>query len=87
MSDFESRLRSTPFLPFRVAMASGESYEVHHPNLVIIGDVFVMIGLPFPDSPTVASRISRVPIEHITALEDLLPPPAPSTKKKKREAA
>ena len=70
-ADFESRLRSTPFIPFRMVTSSGEAYEIHHPNLVIIGDHFLMIGIPYPTDATVARRISRVVIAHITAMEDI----------------
>jgi hypothetical protein len=85
--DCEARLRAMPFAPFRFMTSSGESYEVHRPYLVIIGERDLIIGFDDADAPSIAKRTCRVAIAHITAMEDLPSPPAPSTKKKKRDAA
>ena len=82
--DCDARLRTMPFVPFRFMTSSGESYEVHRPYLVIIGERDLIIGFDHPEAPSIAKRTCRVAIAHITAMEDL---PASSPQPAKREAA
>jgi hypothetical protein len=30
-------LKAEPFLPFRIKMASGQSYEIRHPEMILVG--------------------------------------------------
>ena len=42
--DFESVLRTQPFVPIRVHMSNGRTHEIRHPDNAIIGDEVVAIG-------------------------------------------
>ena len=56
-------LEREPFLPFRLVMSSGKSYEVARPNLAMLlkSEVFVA----FPDG----ERWAHVPYLHISSIE------------------
>jgi hypothetical protein len=76
-SDFQTRLRAKPFVPFRVTTSSGETYDVKHPEFVLVFRRFLEIGFPVPEDPQFPDRAERVSILHITSVNDL-PAAAPS---------
>lgn len=41
---FRELLRTRPFAPFRVCVSDGASYEVRHPELVVVGPAFLSVG-------------------------------------------
>ncbi len=55
-ADIQARLRGRPFIPVRIITTTGEAYDVHHPDLVMTGRRFLMIGMPAADNPSVANR-------------------------------
>lgn len=65
------RMKGQPFTPVRIVTSSGESYEVHHPDMVLIGERDIHIGISSKKNPSIYSQVSRVALMHITALEDL----------------
>lgn len=79
------RFQERPFTPVRVRTSSGESFDVHHPDLVIVGRGFLIIGTASKRDPALADAVARVSILHITSLEDLPPPPKQSSNGRKRK--
>ena len=71
----EKRVRARPFVPLRIVTSSGESYDITHPDLVLVGQRDMIVGTSSAKSPTRYEQVSRISIMHVTALEDL---PAPS---------
>ncbi|MEX2172931.1 MAG: hypothetical protein WD872_01130 [Pirellulaceae bacterium] len=69
--DIYQRIKGRPFVPIRVRTSDGQSFDVYHPDLVIVGRRFVMIGTASSESPAHAELITRVSVIHITSLEDL----------------
>lgn len=65
------RIKTTPFRPVRIVTASGQSYDVYHPDLVMVGRQQVFVGTPSADSPTVFENGDLISLLHITALENL----------------
>jgi len=61
-----------PFEPFRVVLSSGESYEVGHPEVALLVQRGMYVGLPAGngDIPEQAAFCSML---HITAVEPLMP--------------
>ena len=43
--DFESMLRTHPFVPVRVYMSNGRTHEIRHPDNAIVSDEVVAIGV------------------------------------------
>jgi len=52
LQDLDEILRRRPFRPFRVTVSTQESFDVLHPEMMIIAERFVAIGRteePFDD--------------------------------------
>ena len=74
--DVHNRIRERPFVPVRVVTSSSQTYDVTHPDLVLIGRRTLVIGAASNENPSHFETISRVAIMHITDLQDL--PGAPT---------
>lgn len=44
--DFTSLLHRVPFRPFRLKLVNNESFDVPHPDLVVVNDRFMAVGKP-----------------------------------------
>lgn len=44
--DIHKRLRQVPFLPFRVTLTDGRTYDVPHPDLAMLGFSSLIVGTP-----------------------------------------
>lgn len=76
--DIRDRVRERPFRPLRIVTSSGETYDVLHPDLIMIGQHEITVGLLGSVPSTYYSRQARIALMHITALHDLpVAPPAP----------
>jgi hypothetical protein len=65
-------LRHRPFVPFRIHLTDGSTYEVRHPDLAMPGARSVLIGIPSRDLPEgVYDRFVVLALVHITQLEPL----------------
>jgi hypothetical protein len=72
-----SYLRAKPFRPFRIHMASGETFEVRHPEMVRVGRNSVMLFTFVSDDPDLYDRwetISLMLMERISQLDATVPP-------------
>ena len=69
--DIYARLREKPFVPLRVVTSSGQMYDITHPDLVLVGQRAVMIGVASNENPTYFDTISRVALMHITDLQEV----------------
>ena len=69
--DFHSVLRVRPFVPFRVVTSDGTSYEIRHPELVMVGLGSTVIGYPTPSNPMTVARYDIVSMFHIIRLEPM----------------
>jgi hypothetical protein len=67
----QKRLKQQPFEPLRILMSSGEHYDIHHPDLVVVGKRHLFVGTASEDNPTIFDRSSLLSLMHITALESL----------------
>jgi hypothetical protein len=48
--------RARPFVPFRLVIGNGTTYEVHHPEMVMVGMSWVLVGYPSEQEPHAYSR-------------------------------
>ncbi len=69
--DIKLRVRKQPFEPFRIHTSGGDRYEVHHPDLIMVGLRDLAIGLTSARSPEYYDQVARVALMHVTAVEDL----------------
>jgi hypothetical protein len=77
LQELLNRLRRRPFVPFRIHLTDGSSYEIRHPDLVMPGARSVAVGNPGADLPedVYESIVIPAPV-HITRLEPLVAPVA-----------
>ena len=65
-------LKAEPFRPFRIHMASGQTFDVRHPEMARVGRNFLMLFTFVSDSADLLDRwetVSLMLIEHISHLE------------------
>jgi len=61
-----------PFMPVRFVLTTDQTYEIHHPDLVLVGRRDVSIGITkHPDGEPINDQLTRVALAHITELQDL----------------
>jgi hypothetical protein len=77
--DIQARLRAQPFGPLQIVTSTGQTYDVYHPDLVLVGQRFLVIGLPSDENPSVAEQVTRVSLLHVTELQDLPMPNSTSS--------
>ena len=67
-------LRTRPFRPFRIFVSDGGTYDVRHPEMVMISPNSAIIGMPQPEQdPPAIERFSLVDLLHVTRLEPIEP--------------
>ncbi len=68
--DILDLLRARPFRPFRIHMAAGQQFEVHHPELAMVGRSQVIVGIPARQGPEgMIDRTVNCALLHITTTE------------------
>ena len=77
--DMYSWLRAQPFRPFRLYLTDGQTFDVWHPRLAMVGRSSMVIGTPALDIPfPVFDDYTTVALLHINDIKPLAPPsPAP----------
>ena len=69
VDDLLAQLRRRPFVPFRLVMTDGTTYQVSHPDFVMPGRRSVVIGYPDERRPGLISRFDVVSYLHVMRLE------------------
>ena len=67
----KDRLKGIPFVPVEIVLSTGDTYEVRHPDLVLVAEREIHVGAPSHAGPGIASRTSRIALLHIVELHDL----------------
>jgi hypothetical protein len=70
-ADILALLRARPFIPFRIVTTEGTTYEVNHPDLVMVGLTATIVGYPDPREPDIYERYDIVSTRHIVRLEPM----------------
>src|SRR5207253_734586 len=50
---------------------TGQTYDIHHPELVMVARRFIYVGLPSKENPIQAEQVTQVALIHITELQNL----------------
>lgn len=74
--DVAERVKHQPFRPVRFVMSSGESVDVRHPDLIMIGQRSVTVGFGTHGDEEFYDRQKYISLMHIAVIEDV---PAEST--------
>jgi hypothetical protein len=71
-SDILAFVQRRPFRPFRITLTDGRTYEIHHPELAMVGRSTVALGLRTGNQPElVYDRLVTVDLLHIMEAEPL----------------
>ena len=62
-------LRHRPFIPFRLHVSDGTTYEVNHSEMLIVSPESAVVGLPMQPFPL--ARWEIVALAHIVRVEPL----------------
>jgi hypothetical protein len=69
-------LRRRPFIPVRIHISGGTTYDVRHPDSVLVLRGRVDIGVGADPVSGVLDSVQAVALIHIIRVEDLAPGPA-----------
>jgi len=75
--DVQARIRERPFLPIRFVTTTGQTYDIYHPDLVLVGRRFLIIGTPSTENPSQFDQTTRLPLLHVSEMRDLPPVSSP----------
>lgn len=70
--NFGEYVSAEPFQPFRIKMASGQSYEIRHPEMLLVGRSSVRVYTsadPDPDKPPKWHDVSMMLMETLEPLD------------------
>ncbi len=68
-ADLREKAKQQPFVPFRIWMSSGQSVDVLHPEFIMIGKRFAIVGKPLHAGDSEFDGVQQLSILHITAVE------------------
>jgi hypothetical protein len=60
-----------PFRPVRIHLTDGKSYDIRHPEMVLVAKRELIVGLPSSPSATVPDRVASVNILHVVRIEPI----------------
>ncbi|HXG08720.1 MAG TPA: hypothetical protein VNK04_02935 [Gemmataceae bacterium] len=64
-------LRVHPFVPLRIHLTDGQSYEIHHPDQVLVLRGRVDIGIGADPVTGVLERVEHCSLLHIVRVEEI----------------
>lgn len=69
--DLQARIQRRPFIPFRLILTEGTSYEIRHPELFMLGKRSAVIGIAKDPEQNFYDASVMVDLLHIVRLEPL----------------
>ncbi len=69
--ELHETLKQQPFEPFRIVLTDGESYDIRHPDLVLVGKRTAIVGLMGRANTPFFDRTVKVDLLHISRIEPL----------------
>ena len=75
--DIQKRLKETPFVPVRIVTSSGQSYDVKHPDMVLVSIRWIIVGTASNEHPGLIDDATRIALLHIADLQDIHYSPSP----------
>jgi hypothetical protein len=71
--DVRTRLREQPFTPVQLVTTTGQTYDIYHPDMVLVASHFLIVGTPNKVNPAYADQVTRLALVHLAELRDLPP--------------
>jgi hypothetical protein len=76
--ELQAFARGQPFRPFRVVITTGQTFDVRHPDLIMVGRRSVVLGITNDPAGAAYDRTYQVDLLHVVGVEELPVPSAPS---------
>jgi hypothetical protein len=77
--ELQEAVRRQPFEPFRLVLTTGATYDIAHPDLIMVGKRSAVIGLTSYPPDTAYDRTIKVDLFHVVSTEQLPPKPSSSS--------
>jgi hypothetical protein len=71
--DLLEHVRRQPFVPIRLTLTTGRTFDVYHPDLIMIGRREAVVGLTLDPADAVFDRAAHVDLFHIATVNPLSP--------------
>jgi hypothetical protein len=78
LQELHDAARRQPFQPFRLHLTTGATYDIRHPDLIMVGRRSAIIGIAEETNGTAYDRTFQVDLLHIVGVEALPVSPASS---------
>jgi hypothetical protein len=69
--EFMELLKRKPFIPLRIHMSDGVTYDIFHPDNIIVGHQRIDIGRS-PEPHGVVDRVDYCALQHVVRIEEIL---------------
>ena len=69
--ELQAAARRQPFKPFRVVLTTGATYDIRHPDLILVGRRSAILGIVNKPNGTVYDRTLNVDLLHVVGIEEL----------------
>lgn len=69
--ELRTLLRRQPFIPIRVYLSDGTTYEIHHPEMALLTRSTVEIGIEEQKGSGVADRVMHCSLVHVVRIENV----------------
>jgi hypothetical protein len=76
--ELQSAARRQPFEPFRLILTTRATYDIRHPDLLMVGKRSAIVGLTNEPDGTVYDRTLKIDLLHVVGIEELRSPPPSS---------
>ncbi len=70
--EIQKRLRRSPFEPFRLYLTDGASYDIRHPEMLMVGKRSLVLGLSNDPETTFYDRSIDIDILHVVRTEQII---------------
>jgi len=74
-----NELRRQPFVPLRLCLTDGKTYEIRHPEMALVKQREVYVGTETAPGSGVAAECDLVSLLHVVRVEVLPQPPSVAT--------
>ena len=69
--ELKELIRRQPFVPMRLYLTDAKTYDIRHPENIIVSRSYVHIGVDADPSTGVVGRVDFVSLLHIVRVENL----------------
>jgi hypothetical protein len=77
--EFSQLLRTRPFVPLRIHLTDGKTYEIYHPDLVLVLHQCLDIGVGADPATGVVDAVDHCSLLHVVRVEELPTPSQPAS--------